>query len=118
MLKPYDLGFCASRLPRTVVSSEHSVNINKDSKELSKCTPPLTCFENCPLLPSSLQQQPGLLPAATCSARQHPPAQKTFSQDFGCLLLQMYQVRVDAVGGGKERHARASCKAAAPVLLC
>lgn len=86
----WDLGFCASRLPRAVVSSpKHTVNTNEDSKELSKSTPPLIHLGNSPLLPSSLQQQADLFPAAACSARQHPLAQEAFSSDFGCLPLQM-----------------------------
>lgn len=79
-VRAYELGFCASRLLRAVVSSpKHSVNTNKDSKELSKCTPPLIHFENSPLLPSSLQQEACLFPAAACSTRWHPLAQKAFS---------------------------------------
>lgn len=108
---PYDLSFCASRLLRAVVSCpKHSVKTNGDSKELSKSTPPQINFENSPLLPSS--------PAAACSARQHPLAQKDFTSDFGCLPLQSYQLSADAVGSGKERGAYTSRKAAAPLLLC
>lgn len=37
----YELGFCASRLVRALVSSpKHSVNINEDSKELPTHSPP------------------------------------------------------------------------------
>lgn len=46
----YELGFCASRLLRALVSSpKHSVNTNEDSKELPMCSPPLIYFESSPL---------------------------------------------------------------------
>lgn len=86
----YELGFCASRLLRALVSSpKHSVNTNEDSKELPMCSPPLIYFESSPLLPPSLQQHSRRSPAAPCSAGQHPPPPKASGQEFVCSLLQM-----------------------------
>lgn len=85
MLRHINWAFVAvGYLEQWLVLLSTVLNTNKDSKELSKRTPSLIYFGNCPLLPSSLQQQADLFPAAACSA------QKAFSWDFGCLPLQMY----------------------------